>query len=145
SGRSRSRRAASSQTAGQEVWRPGSDDRVQDPLPDPTQTLSQEISGYLTPLPSEFSVFVSTGQDHWRRKWQSGSQQSPDGGRPSTPFKRLDKRSHRASGRSRSTQTDSSPDVMSASCLSLSEDNVERRSCRELLSLSSRGSYSVIW
>ncbi|KAK9969870.1 hypothetical protein ABG768_028011, partial [Culter alburnus] len=49
------------------------------------------------------------------------------------------------SGRSRSTQTDSSPDVMSASCLSLSEDNVERRSCRELLSLSSRGSYSVIW
>ncbi|XP_048048877.1 uncharacterized protein LOC125269879 [Megalobrama amblycephala] len=95
SGRSRSRRAASSQTAGQEVWRPGSDDCVQDPLPDPTQTLSQEISGYLTPLPSEFSVFVSTGQDHWRRKWQSGSQQSPDDGRPSTPFKRLDKRSHR--------------------------------------------------
>ncbi|XP_048048905.1 serine/threonine-protein kinase MARK1-like isoform X1 [Megalobrama amblycephala] len=145
SGRSRSRRAASSQTAGQEVWRPGSDDRNQDPLPDLTQTLSQEISGYLTPLPSEFSVFVSTGQDQWRRKRQSSSQQSPDDGRPSTPFKRLDKSSHRASGHSRSTQTDSSLDVMSASCLSLSEDNVERRSCRELLSLSSRGSYSVIW
>ncbi|XP_051762566.1 uncharacterized protein LOC127519128 isoform X7 [Ctenopharyngodon idella] len=145
SGSSRSRRAASCQTAGQELWRPGSGDHDQDPLPDPTQTLSQEISGYLTPLPSDFSVFVSTGQDHWRRKWQSGSQQSPDDGRPSTPFKRLVKRSHRASGHSRSTQTDSSPGIMSTSSLSLSEDNVERRSCRELMSLSSRGSYSVIW
>ncbi|XP_048017573.1 serine/threonine-protein kinase RAD53-like isoform X3 [Megalobrama amblycephala] len=95
-GASRSRRASSSQTAGQEVWRPGSDDRHQDPLPDPTQTLSQELPGYLTPLPSE-SVFVSTGQDHWRRKWQSGSQQSPDDGRPSTPFKRPATWSHRDS------------------------------------------------
>ncbi|XP_048031385.1 uncharacterized protein LOC125258473 isoform X3 [Megalobrama amblycephala] len=133
-GASRSRRASSSQTAGQEVWRPGSDDRHQDPLPDPTQTLSQELPGYLTPLPSE-SVFVSTGQDHWRRKWQSGSQQSPDDGRPSTPFKRPATWSHR----------DSSAGIMSTSSLSLSEDNVKRRFCRESLSLSSRGTYSVCW
>ncbi|XP_051738270.1 aurora kinase A-like isoform X12 [Ctenopharyngodon idella] len=133
-GASRSRRAASSQTAGQEVWRPSSDDRHQDPLPDQTRTLSQELPGYLTPLPSE-SVFVSTGQDHWRRKWQSSSQQSPDDGRPSNPFKRPATWSRR----------DSSPGIMSTSSLSLSEDNVKRRFCRESLSLSSRGSYSVCW
>ncbi|XP_056102438.1 uncharacterized protein LOC130081754 [Rhinichthys klamathensis goyatoka] len=69
SGRSRSRRAASTQTAGLEVWRLSSDD--------------------LAPLSSEFSGSVFTGQDHRKRKRQSGSQQSPDGG---------------LSGRSRSSQ-----------------------------------------
>ncbi|XP_067309532.1 probable GH family 25 lysozyme 3 [Pseudorasbora parva] len=76
SGRSRSRRAAFSQTAGQEIWRPCSDDR--DLLPDPTQI--QALSRYLAPPSlSEFSVFVSTGQaDRRKRAWQSGSQQSSD-------------------------------------------------------------------
>ncbi|KAK7152491.1 hypothetical protein R3I93_010646 [Phoxinus phoxinus] len=103
-GRSRSRRAAFSQTAGQEFWRPGSDD--QDPLPDP----SQDLPGYLTSLSSEFSV--STGQAHGTRVKQrpedgrqahgtrvkqrpdDGRQahgtrvkQRPDDGRPSTSSK----------------------------------------------------------
>ncbi|XP_077080089.1 uncharacterized protein LOC143732677 [Siphateles boraxobius] len=60
SGRSRSRRAASTQTAGLEVWSLSSDD--------------------LAPLSSEFSGSVFTGQDHRTRKRQNGSQQSPDDG-----------------------------------------------------------------
>ncbi|XP_077104698.1 uncharacterized protein LOC143757774 [Siphateles boraxobius] len=143
SGRSRSRRAAFSQTAGQEVWRPGSDDRDQDPLPDPTQTQSQDLPGYLTPLSSE-SVSVSTGQADRRRTRKSGSQKSPDDGRPFTSSKH----SRRASGRSRSgrtASTDSSPGIMSSSALSLSEVDVGRWFWRESLSLSSRGSYSVEW
>ncbi|XP_039505432.1 serine/threonine-protein kinase pim-2-like isoform X1 [Pimephales promelas] len=91
-GRSRSRRADFTQTAGQEVWRPVSDDR---------------------------------GPAHWRKEGQSGTQRSPDDGRPSTSSKH--------------SRRDSS------SSLSLSEDNVERRFCRESLRLSSRGSYSVVW
>ncbi|XP_077094287.1 uncharacterized protein LOC143746345 [Siphateles boraxobius] len=87
-GRPRSRRAAFSQTAGQEVWRPGSDDRDQDPLPDSTQTQIQELPGDLTPLFSEFSVSVSTGQSHRKKAWQSGSQQMTDDGHPSTSSKR---------------------------------------------------------
>ncbi|KAG1957884.1 serine/threonine-protein kinase pim-2-like [Pimephales promelas] len=55
---SRSGRAASTQTAGLEVWRLSSDGSA--------------------PLSSEFSGSVFTGQDH--RKRQSGSQQNPDGG-----------------------------------------------------------------
>ncbi|KAK9953570.1 hypothetical protein ABG768_017554, partial [Culter alburnus] len=39
----------------------------------------------------------------------------------------------------------SSPGIMSTSSLSLSEDNVKRRFCRESLSLSSRGTYIVCW
>ena len=39
----------------------------------------------------------------------------------------------------------SSPVVMSTSSLSLSEDNIVRRFCRETLSLSSRGTYIVDW
>ncbi|XP_067286098.1 uncharacterized protein [Pseudorasbora parva] len=75
SGRYISRRAAFSQTAGQEIWRPCSDDR--DPLPDPTQ--SQELRKYLAPLSlSELSVFVSTGQADRKRTQQSGRQQSSD-------------------------------------------------------------------
>ncbi|XP_067272273.1 dentin sialophosphoprotein-like [Pseudorasbora parva] len=73
SGRSRSRRAAFSQTAGQKIWRPCSDDR--DLLPDPTQI--QALPRYLArPSLSEFSVSVSTGQAD--RTLQSGSQQSSD-------------------------------------------------------------------
>ncbi|XP_056114581.1 serine/threonine-protein kinase pim-3-like [Rhinichthys klamathensis goyatoka] len=90
-GRSRSSRAASTQTAGQE--RLGSDDGDQDPLPDPTQTLSQELPGYLAPLSSVFSV--STGKADRKRKRQSGSQRSQDDGRPSTSFKRPAKRSRK--------------------------------------------------
>jgi len=82
SGRSRPRRTAFSQTAGQEVCRPASDDRGEDPLPDPTQI--QELSGDLTPQSSEFSVSVSTGQAHGKKAGQSGSQQRPDDGRPSS-------------------------------------------------------------
>ncbi|XP_077104607.1 uncharacterized protein LOC143757373 isoform X1 [Siphateles boraxobius] len=125
SGSSRCRRAAVSQTAGREVWRPGSDGRDQDPLPAPTQTQIQELHGYLTQsLSSELSFSVSTGPAH-RKEWQIGSQKSPDDGRPSTSSKH--------------SRRDSS------SSLSLSEDNVERWLCRELLRLSSRGSYSVEW
>ncbi|ROL48033.1 Serine/threonine-protein kinase pim-2 [Anabarilius grahami] len=60
------------------------------------------------------------GQDHRRREWQSGSQQRPDDGHPSTSSK-LSRRD------------------------SLSEDNVVRRFSRESIRLSSRGSYSVEW
>ncbi|XP_067270773.1 uncharacterized protein [Pseudorasbora parva] len=76
SGRSRSRRAASSQTAGQEIWRLCSDDR--DLLPDLTQI--QAIPRCLAPPSlSEFSVSVSTGQaDRRKMAWQSGSQQCSD-------------------------------------------------------------------
>ncbi|KAG1962991.1 serine/threonine-protein kinase pim-3-like [Pimephales promelas] len=96
SGRSRSRRAASTQTAGQE--RLGSVDR--EPLPDPTtQAVSQELPGYLAPLSSVFAASVSTGKADRKRKRQSGSQRSQDDGRPSTA-----KRSRRASGRSRSSR-----------------------------------------
>ncbi|XP_077100025.1 uncharacterized protein LOC143750739 [Siphateles boraxobius] len=101
SGRSRSSGAASTQTTGQE--RLGSDDRDQDPLPDLTQTLSQELPGYLAPLSSVWSVSVSTGQADRKRKRQSGSQKSQDDGRPSTSFIRPAKRSRKASGRSRSS------------------------------------------
>ncbi|XP_077094015.1 uncharacterized protein LOC143746106 [Siphateles boraxobius] len=117
SGRSRCRRAAVSQTAGREVWRPGSDGRDQDPLPAPTQTQIQELHGYLTQsLSSELSFSVSTGPAHRKKEWQIGSQKSPDDGRPST------------------SSTHSRRD--SSSSLSLSEDNVERWLCRELLRLS---------
>ncbi|XP_077075464.1 uncharacterized protein LOC143728273 [Siphateles boraxobius] len=102
SGRSRSSRAASTQAAGQE--RLGSDDRDQDPLPVSTQTLSQELPGYLAPLSSVLSVSVSTGQADRKRKRQSGSQRSQDDGRPSTSSKRPAKRSRKASGRSRSSR-----------------------------------------
>ncbi|XP_077094250.1 uncharacterized protein LOC143746269 [Siphateles boraxobius] len=102
--------------AGREVWRPGSDGRDQDPLPAPTQTQIQELHGYLTQsLSSELSFSVSTGPAH-RKEWQIGSQKSPDDGRPST------------------SSTHSRRD--SSSSLSLSEDNVERWLCRELLRLS---------
>ncbi|XP_067299316.1 uncharacterized protein [Pseudorasbora parva] len=129
SGRSRSRRAALSQTAGQEVWRPGSDDRDR-PLPDPTQTQIQiqELPTHSAPLSSVLSVSVSAGQaDRKREEWQSGSRQSQDDGRPSTPFKRF----HRG--------------IMSTSSLSLSEDNIVRQFCVETMSLSSRGTYIVDW
>jgi len=57
---------------GQEVWRPGSDDRRdQDPLPDPNQTLIQELPGYFTPQSSEFSVSVSTCPAVKKRELQS--------------------------------------------------------------------------
>ncbi|XP_067305970.1 uncharacterized protein [Pseudorasbora parva] len=75
SGHSRSRRAAFSQMAGQEIWGPSSDDR--DPMPDPTQI--QALPRYLAPPSlSEFSVFVSTGQADRKRTRQSDSQQSSD-------------------------------------------------------------------
>ncbi|XP_067310409.1 uncharacterized protein [Pseudorasbora parva] len=107
SGHSGSRRAAFSQTDGQEVWRPGSDDRDQDALSDPTQTQSQELPGYLT-LSSE-SVSVSTGQADRKREWQSGSQKSPDDGGLSTSTKR------------------SCRGILTSSSLSLPEDEIERQ------------------
>ncbi|XP_067277100.1 uncharacterized protein [Pseudorasbora parva] len=125
SGRSRSRRASFSQTAGQEVWRPGSDDRDQDPLPDPTHTPILELPSHLAALSSEFSV--SAGPTDRRREWQSGSRRSQDDGHPSTPSKRFRR------------------GIMSTSSLSLSEDIIVRRFCRETFSLSSRGSYIVDW
>ncbi|XP_067277842.1 uncharacterized protein [Pseudorasbora parva] len=124
-GRSITRRATFSQTAGQEIWRPGSDDRDQDPLPDPTQTRIQDQPTHLATLSSEFSV--SAGPTDREREWQSGSRQSQDDGRPSTSSKRFPRV------------------VMSTSSLSLSEDNIVRRFCRETLSLSSRGTYIVDW
>ncbi|XP_051771062.1 serine/threonine-protein kinase pim-2-like [Ctenopharyngodon idella] len=102
-GRSRPRSAAFTQAASQEVGRHGSgDNNDQEPLPNPTQPLSQELPGYLAPLPSELASSVSTDhQTHRKRKWQSGSQQAPDDGHPSTSYKRPAKRSHTALGRSR--------------------------------------------
>ncbi|KAL0176685.1 hypothetical protein M9458_029015, partial [Cirrhinus mrigala] len=50
--------AAFTQTAGQEVGRRGSGDGAQEPLPNPNQPLSQELPGYIAPLPSELAVSV---------------------------------------------------------------------------------------
>ncbi|XP_056118306.1 uncharacterized protein LOC130095574 [Rhinichthys klamathensis goyatoka] len=139
SGRSRSRRAAFSQTAGQEVRLTGGRSgraaarraQMMDVRPLHLNTLAEThhhlyLHGYLTQSSSsELSVSVSTGPAHRRKEWQSGSQKSPDDGRPSTSPKH--------------SRRDSS------SSLSVSEDNVERRLCRELLRLSSRGSYTVEW
>ncbi|KAL1246767.1 hypothetical protein QQF64_034292 [Cirrhinus molitorella] len=91
-GRSRSRSAAFTQTADQEVGRRGSGDGTQEPLPNPNQTLSQELPGYIAPLPSELAVSVSTDEPHRKRKWQSGSQGDE---LPSTSYRRAAKRSRR--------------------------------------------------
>ncbi|KAL0165727.1 hypothetical protein M9458_037571, partial [Cirrhinus mrigala] len=80
-----SRSAAFAQTAGQEVGRRGSGDGAQEPLTNPNQPLSQELPGYIAPLPSELAVSV-------KRKWQSGSQGDE---RPSTSYRRAAKRSRR--------------------------------------------------
>ncbi|XP_058643344.1 serine/threonine-protein kinase pim-3-like [Onychostoma macrolepis] len=92
SGRSRSRSAAFSQAAAQEVGRRGSGDGAQEPLPNPNQPLNQELPGYIVPLPSELAVSVSTDQAHRKRKWQSGSQEDK---RPSPSYRRPAKRSRR--------------------------------------------------
>ncbi|ROL42593.1 Serine/threonine-protein kinase pim-3 [Anabarilius grahami] len=103
SGRSRSRSGAFTQTASQEVGTHGSgDNNDQEPLPNPAQPLSQELPGYLAPLPSKLASSVSTDQTHRKRKRQSGSQRVPDDGSPSTSYKRPAKRTRTASGRSRS-------------------------------------------
>ncbi|KAL0149405.1 hypothetical protein M9458_055290, partial [Cirrhinus mrigala] len=92
SGRSRSRSAAFTQTAAQEDGRRGSGDRDQDPLANPNQPPSQELPGYIAPLPSDLAVSVSTDQPHRKRKRQSGSQEDE---RPSTSHRRPAKRSRR--------------------------------------------------
>ncbi|XP_026128406.1 serine/threonine-protein kinase pim-3-like isoform X1 [Carassius auratus] len=92
SGRSRSRSAAVSQTDDQELERRGSGDGAQEPLPNPNQPLSQELPGYIAPLPSELAVSVSTDQPHRKRKWQSGSQEDEH---PSPSYRRAAKRSRR--------------------------------------------------
>ncbi|XP_050975038.1 serine/threonine-protein kinase pim-3-like [Labeo rohita] len=91
-GCSRSRSAAFTQTAGQEVGRCGSGDGAQEPLANSNLPLSQELPGYIAPLPSELAVSVSTDEPHRKRKWQSGSQEDE---RPSTSYRRAAKRSHR--------------------------------------------------
>ncbi|XP_067260193.1 serine/threonine-protein kinase pim-3-like [Chanodichthys erythropterus] len=92
SGRSRFRSTAFTQTASQEVGTLGFGDNDQEPLPNPAQPLSQELTlpGYLAPLPSELASSVSTYQR--KRQRRSGSQQAPDDGRPSTSYKRPAKR-----------------------------------------------------
>ncbi|RXN36494.1 serine threonine- kinase pim-3-like protein [Labeo rohita] len=92
SGRSRSRSAAFTQTAGQEDGTRGSGDRDQDPLPNPNQPPSQELPGYIAPLPSDLAVSVSTDQPQRKRKRQNGSQEDEG---PSTSYKRPAKRSRR--------------------------------------------------
>ncbi|KAL1249666.1 hypothetical protein QQF64_020671 [Cirrhinus molitorella] len=92
SGRSRSRSAAFTQKAGQEDGRRGSGDRDQDPLPNPKQSPSQELPGYIAPLTSDLAVSVSADQPHRKRKRQSGSQEDE---RPSTSQRRPAKRSRR--------------------------------------------------
>ncbi|XP_067225198.1 serine/threonine-protein kinase pim-2-like [Chanodichthys erythropterus] len=93
-GCSRTRSAAFTQTANQEVGTHGSgDNNDQEPLPNPNQPLSQELPGYLAPLPSELASSVSTDQTDRKRKWQSGIQQAPDDRHPSTSYKRPAKRS----------------------------------------------------
>uniref|UniRef100_A0A8C1B6W3 non-specific serine/threonine protein kinase n=1 Tax=Cyprinus carpio carpio TaxID=630221 RepID=A0A8C1B6W3_CYPCA len=91
-GRSRSGSAAVSQTAAQEVGGRGSGDGAQEPLPNPNQPLSQELPGYIAPLPSESAASASTDQPHRKRKWQSGSQEDE---RPSPSYRRPAKRSRR--------------------------------------------------
>ncbi|ROL03929.1 Serine/threonine-protein kinase pim-3 [Anabarilius grahami] len=61
----------------------GFGDNDQEPLPNPNQPLSQELPGYLAPLPSELASSVSTEQTDRKRKWQSSIQQAPDDGHPS--------------------------------------------------------------
>ncbi|KAK2915898.1 hypothetical protein Q8A67_000272 [Cirrhinus molitorella] len=63
-----------------------------DPLPNPNQPPSQELPGYIPPLPSDLAVSVSTDQPHRKRKRQSGSQEDE---RPSTSHRRPAKRSRR--------------------------------------------------
>ncbi|RXN05534.1 serine threonine- kinase pim-3-like protein [Labeo rohita] len=92
SGRSRSRSAAFTQTAGQEDGTRGSGDQDQDPLPNPNQPPSQELPGYIAPLPSDLAVSVSTDQPQRKRKRQNGSQEDEG---PSTSYKRPAKRSRR--------------------------------------------------
>ncbi|KAK9981144.1 hypothetical protein ABG768_000707 [Culter alburnus] len=102
SGRSRSRSAAFTQTASQEVGTHSFGDNDQEPLPNPAQPLSQELPGYLAPLPSELASSVSKDQTLGKRKRQSSIQQAPDDGHPSTSYKRPAKRTRTASGHSRS-------------------------------------------
>ncbi|XP_043088636.1 serine/threonine-protein kinase pim-3-like, partial [Puntigrus tetrazona] len=59
----------------QEVGRRVSGDHDQEPLPNQTQTPSQELPGYIAPLPSQLAVSVSADQTNRKRKWQSGSQE----------------------------------------------------------------------
>ncbi|KAL1277613.1 hypothetical protein QQF64_024286 [Cirrhinus molitorella] len=56
------------------------------------QPPSQELPGYIPPLPSDLAVSVSTDQPHRKRKRQSGSQEDE---RPSTSHRRPAKRSRR--------------------------------------------------
>ncbi|KAF4118632.1 hypothetical protein G5714_000683 [Onychostoma macrolepis] len=76
----------------QEVGRRGSGNNDQKLLPNPTQPLSQEVPGYIAPLPSELAVSVSADQANRKKKWQSGSQGDE---RPSTLCRRPTKRSCR--------------------------------------------------
>ncbi|CAM4607174.1 unnamed protein product [Leuciscus chuanchicus] len=123
-GRRRSRRAAFPQTAGgQEVWRPDSDDRDQDPLPRDGQS---KLHNFLTLV-----KVILLSQAHGTK-----AKENSDDGRPSTS--------------SRHTRRDSSPCFTSSSAWSSPwsspppETHVERM-CRESLSLSSRGSYCSEW
>ncbi|XP_056309572.1 serine/threonine-protein kinase pim-3-like [Danio aesculapii] len=85
--RSRSRSTAFIQAAVQDVWTHDGDGE--------TQTVSQELDGFLAPLPSLLAESVSTDQGNRKRKRQSGSQQTPEDERPSTSSRRAFKRSRR--------------------------------------------------
>nr|XP_021326805.1 serine/threonine-protein kinase pim-3-like isoform X1 [Danio rerio]XP_021331757.1 serine/threonine-protein kinase pim-3-like isoform X1 [Danio rerio]XP_021331760.1 serine/threonine-protein kinase pim-3-like isoform X1 [Danio rerio] len=85
--RSRSRSSAFIQAAVQDVRTHDGDGE--------TQTVSQELDGFLAPLPSPLAKSVSTDQGNRKRKRQSGSQQTPEDERPSTSSRRALKRSRR--------------------------------------------------
>ncbi|XP_043088666.1 serine/threonine-protein kinase pim-3-like [Puntigrus tetrazona] len=79
--RSRSRSAAV-----QEVGRRVSGDHDQEPLPNQTQTPSQELPGYIAPLPSQLAISVSADQTN--RKRGSGRAAVRGDQRPSTSCRR---------------------------------------------------------
>ncbi|XP_073778637.1 serine/threonine-protein kinase pim-3-like isoform X1 [Danio rerio] len=87
SGRSRSRSAAFTQAAVQDVWTHDGDGE--------TRTVSRELPGFVAPLSSLLAESLSADQGNRKRKWQSGSQQTPEEERPSTSSRRAAKRSRR--------------------------------------------------
>ncbi|XDV30274.1 hypothetical protein PO909_033226 [Leuciscus waleckii] len=131
---SRSRRAAFCQTAGQEVWRPGSDDRDQDPLPRDGQKKAPKRRFHKL----------------WKAVFSSSSSSAvtvvepfiPGPSSPPAPDHSGVKPNNGRSGSRRTVSTDSSPGITSSSACSLPEAHVERGS-RESLNLCSRGSDSV--
>ncbi|CAM4577938.1 unnamed protein product [Leuciscus chuanchicus] len=157
---SRSRRAAFGQTAGREVWRPDSDDRDQDPLPRDGQSQAHGTRAKQNPDVGR----PSTSSNHSRREKAPERMKKPGRFRkrwrgffsrnvvepfipPADPVPEPSS-SPSPDHSGVKPNNDSSPGITPSSAWSSPwssprpEAHVERGS-RELLSLSSRGSYSV--